>query len=98
MCNVQCIIYQSLYIPHHSIYFLLSLSISYLSLSISISQSDQKTAPLPIKIELSAFTEDWDDQTIEDDFANQLRAELQKWQNKRSLCDVILCEFCVCVM
>ena len=31
------------------------------------------------KIELSAaFTEDWDDQTIEDDFANQLRAELQK--------------------
>jgi len=31
------------------------------------------------KIELSAaFTEDWDDQTIEDDFSNQLRAELQK--------------------
>jgi len=30
------------------------------------------------KIELSAaFTEDWDDQTVEDDFSNQLRAELK---------------------
>lgn len=71
--------YQSLYIPHHSIY-ILSLSISLsLSLSISISQSDWEDGATANKIELAAaFTEDWDDQTIEDDFANQLRAELQK--------------------
>lgn len=46
------------------------------SLFIFLDWEDGATAN---KIELSAaFTEDWDDQTIEDDFANQLRAELQK--------------------
>ncbi len=46
------------------------------SLSLLLDWEDGATAN---KIELSAaFTEDWDDQTVEDDFANQLRAELQK--------------------
>lgn len=50
-----------------------------LTLSPSVSFKDWEDGATANKIELSAaFTEDWDDQTIEDDFANQLRAELQK--------------------
>ena len=56
-----------------------SLPIHALSSSPSISFEDWEDGATANKIELSAaFTEDWDDQTIEDDFANQLRAELQK--------------------
>ena len=62
--------------------FLLKVKIicnQYLFFFIFSSFKDWEDGATANKIELAAaFTEDWDDQTIEDDFANQLRAELQK--------------------
>ena len=72
----------TIYIILVTLYISLSLFLSiflFLSLNQSINQPDWEDGATANKIELAAaFTEDWDDQTIEDDFANQLRAELQK--------------------
>lgn len=57
----------------------LKVKLTVFKYKFNINDVDWEDGATANKIELSAaFTEDWDDQTIEDDFANQLRAELQK--------------------
>lgn len=49
------------------------------SLSLSLSRVDWNDVGAAGKQQLAtAFTEDWDDEVIEEDFAKQLRAEIQK--------------------